>query len=146
MPAPLTTRDEENFIVGLSCEKSFSNITNITTTDPPLDDMPISFHYDAMISDLDNVEISIRGLEESMLLELAFQNSLNSTGTECDDVLTSAFHNERRKRRLNSGLITSWDYFLGVKTSPSSQKRASSKKCSFFYKSCTIQGSSSNLI
>jgi hypothetical protein len=127
MSAPQINYDEDNFIVGLTCENSFNNITNITTTDPPLYDMDILFHYDALLSDLDNIENSLRGLEEIMLLTLAGQTSLNSTVTECDDILASAFHNERRKRRLNSGLVTSWDYFLGVKTSPSSQKRATSE-------------------
>lgn len=124
--------DLPNGLSSISCDNSFEsgNLSNYAVLPPFLEDLTLSFEYEAYISDSADVEEELKKLQALMIGDLAVQTPLidqdfSISNMTCNDMLLSALDIEkivsnpiRRKRSLVTD-EDDWKAFLGLVSEPS---------------------------
>lgn len=108
----------------VSCEDSFLDgpLSNYNVLPPFLEDLTLSFEYEAHILTSANVTEELIKLQTAILHDVALQTSLvdgnlHATTTTCNELILNALNIEIITRKLVSD-VSDWNNFLGLSSEP----------------------------
>lgn len=123
--------DVPNGLAAISCDNSFEsgNLSNYAVLPPFLEELTLSFEYEAYISDTADVAEELKKLQALIVGDLAIQTPLIDQDFEisnmtCNELLLSALDIEKisNQIRRKRSLVTDeedWKAFLGLVSEPS---------------------------